>query len=75
MHKKFLMLLFISVSLLITANNCTNSTKTEEKKNDVYSKKVLARVDGDPVFEGNVIRRIRAAHGNVDKTTVDQNVW
>jgi parvulin-like peptidyl-prolyl isomerase len=38
-------------------------------------KKIIARVDGEPVFESDVIRRIKVSHREVDQSKVGQERW
>jgi parvulin-like peptidyl-prolyl isomerase len=69
-----LKILMLCAAILSMIAGCK---KAEEKKAqpDIQSKKVLARVDGKPIYEGDVIRRIKVVHGAVDKSKIDPNMW
>lgn len=65
--------LFLLFFVLI--GGCKKAQDPETTYGDMRSKKVLARVDGEPVYESDVVRRIRMTHGNVDESALDPNQW
>jgi foldase protein PrsA len=65
--------LFLLFFVLVTG--CKKAQDPETTYPDMRSKKVLARVDGEPVYEGDVVRRIRMTHGNVNDFAFDNNRW
>ena len=61
--------LLIAILVLFLSTGCPRS----DKGLDVNSKKVLVTVNGEPIREGDVNRRILAAHGKIDKKTLPPN--
>ncbi|MGE5892978.1 MAG: peptidyl-prolyl cis-trans isomerase [bacterium] len=67
---KAFLCLCAAVSILTLSCKSTN-----ESKPGVNSKKVVAKVNGEPVYEGDVVRRIRAVYGDVEKTKIEHTKW
>jgi parvulin-like peptidyl-prolyl isomerase len=63
------------ISVLLLLGGCTNSDETKKTGLDTGSKRVIVKVNGDPVTEGDVVRHIRAIYGNVDKSKTDPTRW
>jgi len=66
--------LMTCTAILMVIVGCKKAEEKEARP-DMKSKKVLARVDGDPVYEDEIVRRIKVAHGVADNSTVDPNQW
>lgn len=72
--KLFLPILVLSVVALLAA--CTaDSGKPKAEGAVPDSKVIVARVNGEPVYESRVLRRIRAAHGDIEQLKKDPNRW
>lgn len=54
---------------------CTNADKADIKGLDITSKKIIATVDGKPIYEGDVFRRIKAVYGNVERSALPLTRW
>jgi len=67
--------LLLSVAALLAA--CTpDSGKPKAEGAVPDAKVVVARVNGEPVYESDVLRRLRAAHGgDVEEEKADPNRW
>jgi len=67
--------LLLSVAALLAA--CTPGSGKPEAEVAVPDAKVaVARVNGEPVYESDVLRRLRAAHGgDIEKVKEDPNRW
>jgi parvulin-like peptidyl-prolyl isomerase len=63
----FVLCLFFVILML----SCTSSREEIGESH----KKIIARVDGEPVFESDVIRRIKVSHREVDQSKVGQERW
>lgn len=72
--KLFLPILVLSVVALLAA--CTQDSGKPKAEGAVPDSKVIvARVNGEPVYESRVLRRIRAAHGDIEQLKKDPNRW
>jgi parvulin-like peptidyl-prolyl isomerase len=63
------------ISVFLLLGGCTNSDETKKTGLDTGSKRVVVKVNGDPVTEGDVARHIRAIYGSVDKSKTDPTRW
>jgi parvulin-like peptidyl-prolyl isomerase len=71
---------FLSTLILVvvaTLVACTPDSEEPEAKKAVPDEKIIVvRVNGEPVYEANVLRRIRAAHGgDIEEVKKDPNRW
>ena len=75
--KKFTVKLTILLVCLLplVGGSCKKADEKKAAQEGILSKKVLARVDGEPIYEGDVIRRIKVVHGAVDKAKINPNMW
>jgi parvulin-like peptidyl-prolyl isomerase len=69
---KILLLCLLSFVLII---GCKKVEEPEVTRQDTHSKKVIVRVDGTPVYEGDIIRRISAGHGDIDSLKANPDRW
>jgi parvulin-like peptidyl-prolyl isomerase len=46
-----------------------------DKRLDINSKKIVAKVNNIPIYLGDVYRRIEATYGEIDKEKMPQNRW
>lgn len=60
---------------LVLFMSCKRTDEKRGPQKTIHSENVLARVDGEPVFESDVVRRIKAARGDVEKIRQDANRW
>ena len=51
------------------------SSQAGKKGLDLTSKKVVARIDGEEIYEGDVFRRIQAVYGDIEKEKIPPNQW
>jgi parvulin-like peptidyl-prolyl isomerase len=57
--------------LIIFLFSCNKSGS----KLDINSTKVIAKVNGQPVYLGDIYRRIQATFGNIDRKDISPNRW
>jgi parvulin-like peptidyl-prolyl isomerase len=65
------------LALVATLVACTQDSEKPEAAEAVPDAKIIvARVNGEPVYETDVLRRMRAAHGgDIDEVKKDPNRW
>lgn len=63
------------VMLLILAGGCQRPEEAKTTTPELVSKKIIVTVNGDPVYEGDIMRRIHAAYGNIDKSQLQGDRW
>jgi hypothetical protein len=66
--------LITCTAILLVIVGCTKAEEKEARP-DIKTEKILARVDKDPIFEDEIVRRIKVAHGIADISTVEPNQW
>lgn len=71
--KSAIALTILALVLIGLCEGCPRTTSSG--KRDVASKKIVARVGGAPVYEGDVNRRLLAAYGEIDRTTLPATRW
>lgn len=67
--RKTLIIIFL-IQFLAVLHGCK-----EAKGIDINSKKVIAVVNGDVIYEGDVYRRIQAAYGDIEKEKLPPSRW
>lgn len=54
---------------------CKKTEEPEVARQDIHSKKVIVRIDNAPIYEGAIIRRIKAGHRDIDTLTASPDKW
>lgn len=67
-------LIYLLLSVFILASIACSS-QAGNNGLDLTSKKVVARIDGEEIYEGDVFRRIQAAYGQIEKDKLPPNQW